>query len=65
MKNKAAGANTSPAKSDKTRALSTTQRLISAVQEARAKLEAVKRAKQEPIAIIGVGCRFPKGGGGR
>ncbi|MCC5615730.1 acyltransferase domain-containing protein [Nostoc sp. CHAB 5836] len=30
-----------------------------AVREMRSKLEAMERAKTEPIAIIGMGCRFP------
>jgi malonyl CoA-acyl carrier protein transacylase len=39
--------------------LSPLQRALLALKEARAKLEAVERAKTEPIAIIGMGCRFP------
>ena len=36
-------------------------RLESVLDQALAKLEAVQRAKSEPIAVIGVGCRFPGG----
>ena len=32
-----------------------------ALQKMRSRLEAVERAKSEPIAIIGMGCRFPGG----
>lgn len=41
--------------------LSSSQRLLLAIDEAVAKLEAVERSKTEPIAIIGMGCRFPGG----
>nr|QEO74253.1 Beta-ketoacyl synthase [uncultured bacterium] len=34
-------------------------RLESVLDQALAKLEAVHRAKSEPIAVIGLGCRFP------
>jgi acyl transferase domain-containing protein len=35
------------------------QSALVAVREMRAKLEAIEQAKAEPIAIIGMGCRFP------
>lgn len=35
------------------------KRALFALKDMRAKLEAVERAKNEPIAIIGMGCRFP------
>lgn len=35
--------------------------ILNALQEAAAKLEAVERAKSEPIAVIGLSCRFPGG----
>ncbi len=35
---------------------------IMALDKAKAKLEAVERQKSEPIAIIGLACRFPGGG---
>jgi acyl transferase domain-containing protein/acyl carrier protein len=35
------------------------QRLLLALKEARVKLEEFEQAKSEPIAIIGMGCRFP------
>jgi acyl transferase domain-containing protein len=37
------------------------QRILSALKEVREKLEAVEREKTEPIAIIGMGCRYPGG----
>ena len=37
------------------------QRLLQALDDAINKLEAVEQAKTEPIAIIGMGCRFPGG----
>ncbi len=40
---------------------SSSKRLLFALDEAVAKLEAVERSKSEPIAIIGMGCRFPGG----
>ncbi|BAZ20881.1 beta-ketoacyl synthase [Kalymmatonema gypsitolerans NIES-4073] len=41
--------------------LSSSQRMLLALKEARAKLEALESSKTEPIAIIGDGCRFPGG----
>lgn len=42
-----------------TEVLSPTKRALLAVKELKAKLEDLERAKNEPIAIIGMGCRFP------
>jgi myxalamid-type polyketide synthase MxaB len=47
--------------SERLEQLSSSQRLLLALKEARAKLEAVERSKSEPIAIIGMSCRFPGG----
>ncbi len=47
--------------SDRVDQLSSSQRMLLALKEARSKLEAVEQAKTEPIAIIGDGCRFPGG----
>lgn len=41
--------------------LSTTERALLALKDARKKLEDAERAKHEPIAVIGIGCRFPGG----
>lgn len=41
--------------------LSPTKRALLALKEMQAKLEATERAKREPIAIIGMGCRLPGG----
>ncbi|HEX2686279.1 MAG TPA: type I polyketide synthase, partial [Kofleriaceae bacterium] len=37
------------------------QRALSAVQDLRARLAISERAHTEPIAIVGIGCRFPGG----
>jgi len=42
-------------------ALNQSQRMRLALKEARTRLEAVERAQNEPIAIIGMGCHFPGG----
>jgi microcystin synthetase protein McyG len=39
----------------------TSRRLLSALDDAIAKLEAHRRARFEPIAVVGMGCRFPGG----
>lgn len=41
--------------------LSQLKRALTALKEMRARLEAVERARTEPIAIVGMGCRFPGG----
>ena len=35
------------------------QKALHELKEMRAKLQALETAKNEPIAIIGMGCRFP------
>ena len=47
--------------SEQTNSLSPTKRALLAVKEMQSKLDALERAKTEPIAIIGIGCRFPGG----
>lgn len=42
-------------------ALSPTKRAIVEIRELRARLEAAERSRREPIAVIGIGCRFPGG----
>ncbi|MBI1390263.1 MAG: SDR family NAD(P)-dependent oxidoreductase [bacterium] len=37
------------------------QKILAALNEAAARLEASEREKREPIAIVGIGCRFPGG----
>src|SRR6478672_2021350 len=37
------------------------QRAMLAMGRMKAKLEALENAKSEPIAIVGMGCRFPGG----
>ncbi|MDM0053603.1 type I polyketide synthase [Variovorax sp. J22R115] len=43
---------------------SSSQRVVAALRQARARLEAAERAASEPIAVIGMGCRFPGGANG-
>ncbi|QSJ15493.1 type I polyketide synthase [Nostoc sp. UHCC 0702] len=43
----------------KTEQLPDAKRLLLAIKEAKAKLEAVEQDKTEPIAITGLSCRFP------
>lgn len=40
--------------------LSSSQQILQTLQQARTQIEAAERQKMEPIAIIGMGCRFPK-----
>jgi acyl transferase domain-containing protein/acyl carrier protein/2-polyprenyl-3-methyl-5-hydroxy-6-metoxy-1,4-benzoquinol methylase len=37
----------------------TQERIFQALRQARTQIEALERQKNEPIAVIGVGCRFP------
>src|SRR5581483_7904602 len=46
---------------DRLESLSPLKRALLALEEMEAKLEAQKRSQREPIAIVGVGCRFPGG----
>lgn len=41
--------------------LSQLKRALAAIKELRSRLDTVERARTEPIAIIGMGCRFPGG----
>ncbi|MUG94286.1 SDR family NAD(P)-dependent oxidoreductase [Scytonema sp. UIC 10036] len=41
--------------------ISPIKRALLAVEHMQAKLEAVETAKKEPIALVGMGCRFPGG----
>lgn len=41
--------------------MSPLQRAVYALKETRSKLDAIQRQQSEPIAIIGMGCRFPGG----
>ena len=43
------------------KALTPLQRAVFALKEKSAQLESLERAQVEPIAIVGVGCRFPGG----
>ena len=47
--------------SKKTNQLSPLQRAVLAMKKMNAKIEALEEAQHEPIAIIGMGCRFPGG----
>ncbi|MDP7340221.1 MAG: beta-ketoacyl synthase N-terminal-like domain-containing protein, partial [Vicinamibacterales bacterium] len=43
------------------RRLSPLQRAAFAVREMRVRLDRVEAARREPIAVVGMGCRFPGG----
>ncbi|NJK47503.1 type I polyketide synthase [Candidatus Gracilibacteria bacterium] len=47
--------------SQQTEVLSSTKRALIALKQMQAKLEALESTKNEPIAIVGMGCRFPGG----
>ena len=47
--------------SERGQQLSSSQQVLLALKEARARLEAIEKSRTEPIAIIGMGCRFPGG----
>lgn len=40
------------------------RRALEAIQKLRARLDAVENASREPVAVIGIGCRFPGGANG-
>ena len=45
--------------SEQKESLSPLKSALLAVEKMRARLEAIERSNSEPIAIIGLGCRFP------
>jgi hypothetical protein len=49
-------------KSKQSGELSPTKRALVALNKMRAKVDALEREKNESVAIIGMGCRFPGGG---
>lgn len=48
-----------PSEHNPSEQLSPTKRALLEIRKLRAQLEAVEQARNEPIAIIGIGCRFP------
>ncbi|NEP44257.1 MAG: hypothetical protein F6K35_35560, partial [Okeania sp. SIO2H7] len=47
--------------SKETQDLSSSKRLLLLVKQLRSKVEEFKNTEKEPIAIVGMGCRFPGG----
>ncbi|MBV8886872.1 MAG: hypothetical protein JO235_23160, partial [Chroococcidiopsidaceae cyanobacterium CP_BM_RX_35] len=47
--------------SDQEKSVSPIKRALQALENMQAKLDAIEYARKEPIAIIGMGCRFPGG----
>ena len=47
--------------SDRVSQLSPVKRALLAVEQMQSRLDAAERARTEPIAIVGIGCRFPGG----
>ena len=45
--------------SDRIGQLSPLKRVFLAIEELQAKVEALEQQQHEPIAVIGLGCRFP------
>lgn len=41
--------------------MSSQQRILKALKDARERLESLERREHEPIAVVGMGCRFPGG----
>lgn len=41
--------------------MSLQERILNALREAREQVRAVERRQREPIAVVGIGCRFPGG----
>src|SRR5262245_44637035 len=49
--------------SDRLEGLSPLKRAFLAMEEMQQKLDAMELSKREPIAIVGIGCRFPSASG--
>jgi acyl transferase domain-containing protein/NADPH:quinone reductase-like Zn-dependent oxidoreductase len=50
-----------PSSADRVAALSPLKRALLAIEGLQAKVDAAARAQNEPIAVVGLGCRFPGG----
>ena len=49
--------------SERIEQLSPLQKAVLALKEMRARLDAVEQARSEPVAVVGIGCRFPGASG--
>ena len=49
--------------SERIEQLSPLQKAVLALKEMRARLDTIEQARSEPVAVVGIGCRFPGASG--